>query len=153
MTQQVYTHKDIQLKGIMTKEMIETLGIPIKKTKKHGVFESPYNTCELYEVPAPYNEIDIFYGVFDFDSELVPEYYFRPSEIKKYNLTPVGEDEIPNFVCYWNLYKEEGKSFEVIGRINKIYNRKNEEKYRLRFLMDPDFDPRRWESEYSRKES
>jgi len=33
-----------------------------------------------------------------------------------------------------------------------LYNRKNEEKYRIKYLMDPNFNPHRWEAEQHLKE-
>jgi hypothetical protein len=141
----VYNEKNMHLKGIMTKEMMESLGISIEKTTKHGVIKLSYGTCDLYEVPAPYDEIDVFYGSLANDNDLIPHYFFSKSQIKEYELAPIGENEFPTLVCFWYVARDENRKFKSLGTTKHVYNRKNEEKYRLRFLTDPTFDPRDWE--------
>jgi len=145
MTMKVYNHENMKLTGVMTEDMIKELGIPMEQTKMHGVVKLPKETFNLYEVPAPYNEMEVFYGNTMELLRFVPSYYFSSVAIRKFELTPIGEDEIGSIVCSW-------KTEEIpIGEFNRVYNRKNEEKYRLRFLMDPKFDPREWEAEKRRK--
>lgn len=145
MTEHVYNKDNMHLKGIMTKVMIEKLGIPMEKTKVHGILKLPFDTYNLYKVPAPYNEIDVFYGELNFWNNVAPHYYFNEHAIERYRLTPIGENELPAIVCKWNFSKIGQTDLKKIGTIQYVYNRKNEEKYRIKFLTDPNFNPRIWE--------
>jgi len=143
----VYNKDNMKLKGIMTTVMIEKLGIPMEKTKMHGTLKLPFATYNLHKVPAPYDEIDVFYGEMVWWKNAATCYYFNEIEIIEYQLTPISENELPAIVCKWNFFKIGETDLEKISVINYVYNRKNEEKYRLRFLTDPAFNPRRWEYE------
>jgi len=140
MTLKEYTHQGMKLTGVMTKKLIKDLRIPFNKTKMHGVIRLPRNTINLYEVPTPYNKTEVFYGSYWDVVEMIPNYYFTSETIKDFNLTPIGENEEKNFVCRWAW---SGMQCEV--KYSSLYDRKNEEKYRLRFLTDPAFDPHGWE--------
>jgi len=150
------TSEDLELKGIFTEKMIKIFNIPFENVIKHGIIRLSNSNVDLYEVPPPYDKVTIFY---QFWNELtlhsiVPKYYFTVNEIKKYQLMPVEENEIPIIICNWNI--SEFRNGKIVKESNEIlfkYDRKNEEKYRLRFLMNPQFNPLQWEYEQSRKES
>jgi len=125
--------------------MIKNLNIPMDKTKKHGVIRLPRDTINLYEVPAPYDKIEVFYGSYWDVIEIIPNYYFTSSAIEDFNLTPIEKDEEKNFVCRWVW-----SGTQCEAKYSYLYNRKNEEKYRLRFLTDPTFDPHEWELQRNR---
>jgi len=144
-TNNVYNERNMHLKGIMTKDMMESLGILMENTTKHGIVELPYGTFDLYEVPAPYDELDVFYGLLTIDQNVIPHYFFSKAQIEEYELEPIRENELPTFVCFWYVTRDENRKFISVGTTKHVYNRKHEEKYRLRFLTDPDFNPHKWE--------
>jgi len=144
-TEQIYNDRNMKLKGIFTKELIEKFNIPIEQTKKHGIVKLHRATYELFEVPPPYDESVVFYGRFEFQNELVPGHYFKETELEEYKLTPIGEHEVPNVICFWYLTRDGEKKLTFESIIHYIYDRKNEEKYRLRLLTNPSFNPRDWE--------
>jgi len=147
--------KNIKLKGIFTKEMFELLHIPFKEAKKHGEIYLIHNSFALYEVPKPYNDIMVFYTWFMDDSfgndTFFPKYYFSQAHIEKYGLTPVNKDETSSIQCNWILSVDEDEKFVNRSEISFLYNRKNEEKYRLRFLTNPNFNPYIWEKSNNKK--
>ena len=137
----IYFENNMHLKGVMTKEMVKSLGISMENTTKHGIVKLPYGTYDLYEVPAPYNELDVFYGLLTTDNNLIPPYFFSKAQIEKYELEPISENELPTLVCFWYVSRDENRKYISVGTTQHIFNRKNEEKYRLRFLTDPEFNP------------
>jgi len=133
--------EDLELKGLLTKEMIDQLGIPFEETIVHGTIETPNSKELLYNVPKPFDQISVLFTSFSVKKPY-PNYYFGDSFIETYNLTPIGKNELPFILYEWmgNMSFWENKH-----QINFFYERKYEPRYRLRFLMEPDFDPYFWE--------
>lgn len=71
-----YTHKSMKLTGIMIEDMIKELEIPLENTTLHGVVKIADQTFTLYKVPAPYDQIDVFYGSYWDVNDIIPNYYF-----------------------------------------------------------------------------
>jgi len=133
-----------ELPGIFNEEIAEKLGINLEHAKKHSVMTlSTYSKIDLYKTPPPYSEILVIYRNLDPFSEIAPNGCFSEEEIERYDLTPVGENELPSVIsCEWvaglDFHRRPFKTFYI----NFFYNRKNDSKYRLRFLMNPHFNPR-----------
>lgn len=133
--------EDLELTGLLTKEMIDQLGIPFEETIVHGTIETPNSKEILYSVPKPFDQISVLFTSFSVKKPY-PNYYFSDSFIETYNLTPIGKNELPSILYEWmgnmSIWKDK-------YQINFFYERKHEPRYRLRFLMDPDFDACFWE--------
>ena len=133
--------EDLEVKGLLTKEMIDKLGIPFEQTTAHSTIETPETKELLYRVPKPFDQISVLFTSFSVIKPY-PNYYFSDSFIETYNLTPIAKDELPSILYEWmgNMSFWTGKH-----QINFFYERKHEPRYRLRFLMDPNFDACFWE--------
>ena len=146
----IYDESDIVLQGILTEEMLKNSNIPLEQTKKHGKIKLSYATYNLYEVPSPYNKIVVYYGIYNY---VMPTYYFTKNEIRQYGLEEVKENEFPTIECSWREGIDHKGNDINYTLTDYYYNRKNEPKYRIRFTVEPDFNPREWEWERSRKKS
>jgi len=130
------------LKGLFTKGILEHFNLSPDKYPIVSFYVTKSIQEDLYKVDGPYNEITVIYD-YDYNSdEQVPGFYFLENEITIYGLTPVGKQELPDYIYhyigFWD-YSIRESAFEV------YYDRSKEEKYRVRLLTDSSFHPRDWE--------
>jgi hypothetical protein len=95
----------LELKGIFTEGIIKKFGIPFEKVTEHGMVYLNCSNVTLYEVPPPYDNVTVFYEFWNRYAlkYSVPKYYFGEDEIEKYELTPVGKNELPTIICTWDV--------------------------------------------------
>jgi len=130
------------LEGVFTEKIIKKMGVSFDETIIIGYIQTSYKNFPLYKINESYSHIKVLYDFEQICFYLSPKDCFTKREISYYDLTPIVENEPPGFIYHWNSYSDMD---EVNNETTFYYNRKNEEKYRLRFLTDPEFDARKWE--------